>query len=189
MPTLFWPILSLVTVLAIGYAAVAVATYAARRRLPPLTMPDGEPVPVTPLQRLATQTLWLVLPLALAAAAMVVHHGIAETWANDQVRMPATGLVVAAIAAYAFYGARIAYWSKGDGQQLDERDRAILASAPAGQAGAMLVVLAAWMIGLGEAAQATQTVPVAALYAMFWSVFLTSLIALLVGVVLGYRRS
>ena len=58
--------------------------------------------------------------------------------------------------------------SQRDDGALDERDRAILASAPAGQAPAMMVTMAAWMIGLIETYHASHLVPSAFRYHMFW---------------------
>ena len=53
----------------------------------------------------------------------------------------------------------------------------------------LIVTLAAWMIGLGEAFQSTHLVPSSFIYLIFWSCVLVSLIAMLAGVVIGYRRS
>jgi len=110
-------------------------------------------------------------------------------WENDTVRLTTTGFLVAAVVAFAFYNSRVWRWTKNDDGPLDERDRVILAAAPAGQAPAMLVTLAAWMIALTEAYASTRFIPSAFLYLIFWSLLMVSVLGLLAGVVLGYRRS
>jgi hypothetical protein len=178
------------TVIALG-AAFGLTYLAVRRnvrRLPPIVLPAGETMPVTALERLAKRSLILVLLPTLAAAAVVAYHGPDVWWANDHVRLLATGLLVAALAAFTFYVARIGAWTSRDDGTLDERDRAILASAPAGQAPAMLVTLAAWMIGLIEAYHGVESVPTVFLYLIFWSCVMVSVLALLAGVVVGSRR-
>ena len=183
------PILWTVIALAVGFGAFYFVVRRAQRRLPPIVLPPGEKMPTTPLQRLALWTLLAILVLTLAAAGVVAWHGPEVAWHSDPVRLTATGLLLAALAVYAVYGARIGMWgARGDGT-LDERDRAILASAPAGQAPAMLVTLAAWMIGLIETYHGAGAVPTVFLYLMFWSCLMASVVALPAGVLLGYRRS
>ena len=76
----------------------------------------------------------------------------------------------------------------GDGR-FDERDGLIMARSCAGVGGAMMVVMAAWMIGLTEAHIETRLVPTYYLYLVFWSLVLTNVIASLAGILLAYRRS
>ena len=183
------PILWTVLAIAAALAVVHVAVRRARRRLPPLEIPAGETLPTTPLQRLAAWSLAGVSLFAAAAAAVVAWNGVQVAWDDDAVRLTATGLVLAAVAVYAVYGSRVAFLASRDDGALDERDRAILAAAPAGQAPAMLVTLAVWMIVLIERHHATHLVPSAYLYLLFWSTFLVSMLSLLAGVVVGYRRT
>ena len=53
----------------------------------------------------------------------------------------------------------------------------------------MMVVLAAWMVGLIEAHIETRLVPTYFLYLIFWSCVMTNVIASLAGILLAYRRS
>ncbi len=161
----------------------------AQRRLPPIALPPGESMPVTALQRLAWRTLIAVLLLTLAAAAVVVYSGVEAWWEKDAVRLTATGLLIAALIVFALYMSRVWRWMARDGGALDERDRAILVAAPAGQGPAMLVTLAAWMIGLVETHQSTHMIHSAFLYLIFWSCVMVSVLAQLAGVLVGYRRS
>ena len=181
----------LFSVIALGaaFGVFLVAVRRAQRRLPPIQLAPGERLPTTPLQRLAQRCLVLSLLPTLAAAGVVVYHGPRVWWDSDPVRLSATGLLLLALGVYAVYGVRIGIWAARDDGTLDERDRAILASAPAGQAPAMIVTLAAWMIGLIEAYHGAGAVPSLFLYLIFWSCLMVSVLALLAGVVIGYRRS
>jgi len=105
------------------------------------------------------------------------------------VRLTATGLPLAGLGVFTVYLLRIGRWMAQDGGALQERDRAILASAPAGQAPAMIITLAAWPVGLIEAYHGAHLVPSVFLYLIFWSCLMVSVLTLLAGVVVGYRRS
>ena len=93
------------------------------------------------------------------------------------------------LVAFAIYNGRVWRWTARDDGPLDERDRVILAAAPAGQAPAMIVTLAAWTIALTETYRSTQLIPSVFLYLIFWSLLMVSVLGLLAGVVMGYRRS
>lgn len=184
MAIILWMLIALVAIFGVLLAAVRMA----QRQLPPLTLPPGERMPTTALQRLAGRTLLATGALTLIAAAIVVWYGVAAWWENDSIRLTVTGVLLAGLAVFTVYIGRVWRLVARDDGSLDERDRAILASAPAGQAPAMLVTFAAWMIGLSETYHQTHLVPSAFLYLIFWSLLMVSLLGLLAGVVLGYRR-
>ncbi len=185
MKAILWSII----VLGAAFGVLYVVVRRAQRTLPPIVLPSGETMPSTALQRLAWQSLAPIFLLTLAAAAVVAYNGTSVAWENDAVRLSATGLLLAALAVFTYYISRVRTWIIRDDGTLDERDRAILASAPAGQAPAMMVTLAAWMIFLIETYHASRLVPSAFLYLIFWSLLMVSILALLAGVVIGYRRS
>lgn len=178
-------------IIAIG--AAGIWSYIAVRRtqhvLKPVAMPPHEPMPMTPLQRVVWQALVPTLLFAVIAGWMVGYHGVEAVWNNDSVRITVTLLLLAALGGYTYYIARLRLWLTKDDGTLDERDRAILAAAPAGQAPAMMVAMAAWMIALTERYHQAHLVPSAYLYAMFWTLLLVSIIASLLGILVGYRRS
>lgn len=183
--TILWIILALV----IAFALVALAARRTRRLLPALELPPGETLPAAPLQRLATRGFIAAGALTAVSAGIVALAGPQRFRDDDGVRLAVTGLMIVALIAAALVSLRASRWaSTGDGL-LDERDRTILAGASGGQAGAMLVALAAWMIGLTEAFRTAGGVPVVYLYLMFWSIVLVSQLAWLAGIVLTYRRS
>lgn len=181
-------ILWIVLAVAVALAFVYFGALRARRLLPKLELPPGESLPQTPLQRMAKWTLGFSALLVALAAAIVVYHGPQVYWDDDRVRLTVMGLLMAVLATFSVLMVRTAKWIAGDAAQMDERDRAILAHAPAGQGGAILVTLGAWIIGLAETYHETHQVPIVFLYLMFWSCLMMSLLAWLAGIVLGYRR-
>jgi purine-cytosine permease-like protein len=185
MPVILWSILAVVLVLGV----IAVARYHSRSILPPLVLPPGETLPTAPLQRLVRWSLALgVVPMA-AAAVLVAWYGPTEYSADDAVRLLVTGLLLASLIVLAVPTLLASAWATRDDDRLDERDRAILARAPAGQAGAILVLLAVWVIALTETFRGEPGIPSVFLTLMFWSCLLVSLLASNVGILLGYRRS
>lgn len=178
-------------ILALGIAATwsFITVRRAQQLFPDVPLPAGEALPTTALQRLARLAFGLTLVPALAAAIVVVYHGVETVWNTDHVRITVTVLNLAALAGFTYYLARVRRWLTTDDGSLDERDRAILAAAPAAQAPAMMVTFGVWMIALIERFQPTHLVPSAFLYAIFWSLLMVSVVALLAGVLIGYRRA
>lgn len=123
------------------------------------------------------------------AAGIVATYGPHVFWNDDRVRLTVTGLLLAALGVFAFVSARAGLWIAKDDGHLDERDRAILAGASAGQAGAILVTLAVWAIALTETYHSAGSIPVVFLYLIFWSCLTMSFLAWFGGIVIGYRRS
>lgn len=172
-----------------AFAAMLFFVRRAQDVIPPITLAPGESIPATALQRLAAQSLAGTLAFTAAAAALVGYHGVEVWFDTDSVRLPVTGLLLGGLAVFTYYITRVRLWLMRDDGTLDERDRAILASAPAGQAPAMMVTMTAWMLVLIEKYHATHLVPSAYLYIIFWSLLMVSMLAALAGVVIGYRRN
>jgi hypothetical protein len=183
------PILWITVALAAALAFVYFSARRARALRPPIVLAPGESMPTTPLQRLAQRALAACLLLAILGAAIVVHYGPQVYWDSDQVRLTVMGVLMAMLAVFSFVGVRTAYWLRQGDAVIDERDRAVLAGASAGQSGAILVTLAVWQIGLAETFHSTHLVPMVHLYLVFWSCVVMTLLAWLAGIVLGYRRS
>ena len=182
MSVVLWGILAI----AAGLAGVTVAVWLAQPRLPPLE--PGTDLPATPLQRLARWGLLLGILPGIAAAVVVLHYGPQRVYDDDAVRTIFTLLLMAMIVIFLIVTVRLKTWvTRADGA-LDERDRAILGRAPAFQSAAMLVTLAAWMIGLVERFHAAGAVPLFYLYLIFCSCWAANLLALPVGILVGYRR-
>lgn len=183
MAIVFWILLSLAA--AGGWSYLTVRRV--QRVLRPIALPDGERLPMTAMQRVAWQALIPTLLCIIISGVIVAQHGVIAVWDNDQVRVTVTLVNLAALAGYTYWIARVRTWMIRD-DTLDERDRAVLAASPAGQAPAMMVAMAAWLIYLSETFHATHLIHSAYLYAMFWTVLLTSIVASLLGVLVGYRR-
>jgi len=179
-------LLILAVVVALGWSFITVRR--SQLMLKHVAVPSGEPMPMTAVQRVAWQALVPTLLFALAAAATVGYYGVVAVWDNDIVRKVVTLMLLAALGGYTYHIMRLRTWLVRDDGTLDERDRAILAAAPAGQAPAMMVAMAAWMIYLAEGYHETHLVPSAYLFAMFWTLLMVSVIASLVGILIGYRR-
>lgn len=187
MSAILWAILAI----AAGLFVLTALTWLRRPRMPALE--PGTEFPPTPLQRLARWGLVLGALPGLAAVGMVLHYGAQTIYDDDHLRMGFTLLLLAIVAVFLVVTVRLRNWvvrrdGAGNGG-LDERDRAILGRAPSLQSAAMLVTLAAWMIGLVEHFHTAGAVPVFYLYLIFWSCWAVSLLAFPLGILLGYRRS
>jgi hypothetical protein len=185
MSVIFWSILAL----ALVPAAVAVATFHSGSLAPPLVMPPGETFPTTSLQRLVHRSLALGLAPLVVAGVLVARFGPNAYSNDDAVRLWVTGLLLASVLALAAPTVVAGTWARRDDDRLDERDRAIFARAPAGQAAAMLVLLAIWMIALTETFSGEPGIPAVFLSLIFWSCLLVGLLGSSVGILLSYRRA
>ncbi|MHC5210920.1 MAG: hypothetical protein ACYTG2_09405 [Planctomycetota bacterium] len=177
--------------LAIGltFVAVLVAAYHARSIAPPLEMPLGETMPTAPLQRLVRWSLVLgPLPL-LAAAGVVWWFGPAAYDQDVTARLSVTGLLLLSMCTLVTPHLFAGIWCTRDSGKMDERDRSILSRAPAGQAAAMMVLLAVWMVALQESFRGEPGIPGVFLHLMFWSCLLVGLMGSHVGMLIAYRRS
>ena len=183
------PIMWIILALIIAGALIFVSSLKTRRSLPALELPEGETLPLTVMQKRASWALFVVVLLVGTAAGCVAWFGPQVWWDNDAVRHPVTALLLGALIVYMFFvrGAR-ALELRDDGS-FDERDAAILNRSCAGVGGAMMVVLAAWMVGLIEAHIEIRLVPAYFLYLIFWSCVMTNVIASLGAILLAYRRS
>ena len=183
------PVLWIIVALLIAGALVFVSSLRTRKALPVLELPDGESLPRTALQKRAAWALLGAVLLTAAAAALLVHYGVQAWWDVDSIRHTITALMLGALLVFLVFMMSIrALEEAGDGR-FDERDGLIMARSCAGVGGAMMVVMAAWMIGLTEAHIETRLVPTYYLYLVFWSLVLTNVIASLAGILLAYRRS
>lgn len=171
-----------------GLLAIVVVMRLALRRRPPLHLEPGESLPSTPLQRLAGWCIAGGSLLSVAAAALIMRFGPEAFYDDNRIRLAITALLLAAIAVLALFSLRVRHWVAREDAALDERDQAIFGRAPAAQSIAMLMTLAVWVVGLQETFLRTRLVPMVYLYLVFWSCLIVNLLALPIGVLLGYRR-
>jgi hypothetical protein len=182
-------ILWIVVGLLIAGIFVYLSSVRTRRLLPKTDLPPGEKVPRTPLQRLAGWTLLAVGLLTAAAAGIVAYHGPQVWWDSDPVRLTVTFILIAALGVYLVFTLTIrALEARADGS-FDERDGAIISRSYAPVGGAMMVILAVWMVALTESYRETRLIPSYYLYLIFWSCVMTNVLASIAGILLAYRRS
>lgn len=184
-----YPILWIIAALLVAGVLVVVASLRTRRQLPAIELPAGESLPMTAIQKRAGWALLGVALLTTAAAAFLVRFGAEQWWDDDSIRLTVTFLLLAALGVYLAFMMSVRALEVRDDGSFDERDRAILNRSCAGVGGAMMVVMAAWMIGLVEAFHETRLVPSYFLYLIFWSCVMTNVIASIAGILLAYRRS
>lgn len=184
MNLILWIILALI----IAGAIVFVSSLRTRRALPALELPDGESLPGTLVQRRASWTLLVAVVLVVAAAASLALFGPQAWWENDPVRHVVTALLLGVLIAYLFFVRSVRALEERDDGSFDERDATILGRSCAGVGGAMMVVVAAWMVALTETYIETRLIPSYFLHLIFWSCVVTNVIASLAGIILAYRR-
>lgn len=182
-------ILWIIAALLIAALFVYLASVQTRRLLPPIELPEGEKLPGTPLQRYARWTLLVIVLLTVTAAGLVAWQGPQVWWDSDPVRLTVTFTLIAALLAYLAFTMRVRALEAREDGSFDERDSTILGRSCAGVGGAMMTVLAVWMIALTETYQATHMVPSYFLYLIFWSAVMTNVIASIAGILLAYQRS
>lgn len=178
-----WILLALIA----GLLVVSFSVRRAMRERPRLDLGPEERT-VTPLQRLAGWAVGLGLLVTACAVGLVVCFGPKAFDTDDAVRLTVTGVLFLGLALFTGFLIRVRLWLRREDGVLDERDRAILKGAPSAQPGAMLVTLAVWMVGLQETYRATGSVPLVYLYLIFWSLLVVDLIALPLGILIGYRK-
>lgn len=182
------PVLWIIVALLVAGALVFASSLRTRRMLPPVRLPDGEKLPKTILQERAGRALLIVTLLTAAAAGCLIWFGPQVWWEDDPVRHLVTGLLLVGLLVFAAFMSGVSALEKRQDGSFDERDQAIMARSSSGVGGAVMVVMAAWMIGLMETHIETRLVPTYYLYLMVWSCAMTNAIASLAGILLAYRR-
>ena len=145
------------------------------------------PVPATDLQRVAFWGLLAGLVVVAAAAWMLITTGPEVVYDDDTLRLRFTGIVLTGVALFAALSSWVGIVLTRRAK-LDERDMAVLARAPMVQGGLMLITLAAWEIYLQETFRGTPGIPVTYLHLIFWSCLAANMIAMPIGILIGYRR-
>jgi hypothetical protein len=183
------PILWLIAAILVAGIIIFVSSLATRRHLPPIELAEGESLPKTALQKRAAITLASIGSLSAVAAGCVVYYGPQVWWDNDAVRLSVTLLLLAALGIYLAFTIGIRSLATRSEGAFDERDSAIMGRSCAGVGGAMMTVIAIWMVALTEAHIESHLVPTYYLYLIFWSCVMTNVIASLAGILLAYRRA
>ena len=144
---------------------------------------------MAPLQKRALISLVLGLVWTVILVVLFVTRGGIEAFMNDTTtRILLSVLFVALLMFAAFLGVP---WKarSGRGVDVDERDLEILRRAPRVQLTAMMLTLAAWVIGLTEFYWDQGSIPIMWPYLMMLTTILVSTLAQSAGVLIGYWRS
>jgi hypothetical protein len=184
MEFILWSVIALL----IGAALVVFGARRTRQLLPAIDLPPGESMSPAPVQRLARRALVAIVLLVALAVSLVVVYGPETWWNDDPLRLTVTGVLLAALVVLLLFNIRVRALATRDEGAFDERDEIILGRSCAGVGGAMMTVMAAWMIGLIESHQPSGMIPSYWLHLVFWSLVMTNVIATMAGIVLSYRR-
>ena len=190
MPSgLIWFGLSLVLAL-LTLRVLQSRTRAGRKTREPVLDDDGTKLPLTPLQKRAWIGLAIGGVVVVALACVFADRGAESFYQDRTTRLLVVGIILAGIVGYGavLLPLMAAAAHRRKTPVLDERDRAILSRAPAVEAGAIKLSLAAWAVGLTEAYWDQGSIPIAYPYLIFMTTLVVSLTALSLGILLGYRR-
>jgi hypothetical protein len=185
MPVILWSVLAVVLVILTVFAA----SLYGRIVSPPIPLPVGEELPPTRLQRAVSWSLALSVPMVAVAGGLVGWFGPVAYSDDDTVRLTVTVLLIIGLITLAAPTILAGAWARAGDTTLDERDRAILGRASAGQAAAILIVLAVWAVALTETFHGQPGVPTEFLYLIVWSCLLVTPLASNVAILIGYRWS
>ena len=117
----------------------------------------------------------------ISIVVVFITKGGVTTYTEDSgMRLLMGGLFLGGIIAYSLM------WFLTRGATMDERDRLILSRTPKIQLLAVMLSLAAWAIGLGEAYWDEGQIPVIFPYLILLSTVIVNILALNVGVLIGY---
>jgi hypothetical protein len=143
-------------------------------------------LPMTQLQKRAWLGLAIGVLVSITLTALLAARGPTQFFADDATRFTFYGILAGGGLLWG-----LVYWltRQPSGVSLDERDRAILARAPAIQSGLILLTLAAWMIGLTEAYRAEGSIPIVFASLIFWSGWMMHMLGLSIGVLYGFWRA
>ncbi len=149
--------------------------------------PRGERLPVTVLQKRAWIGLVAGLLTLFAGVVLFAVRGLDRYDDDPATRFAVYALLFVGAATHFFVVPRTPGGKPRRG--VDERDLSIFERAPAIQGVAVLVVLAAWAIGLTESFDEVGAIPIVFPSLIFLSAFLVHLVSLSLAILLGYRRS
>jgi len=183
-----WMVPMLGGVVALGAIAVYSA-YLVWVRRDRLTLEERRELAATPMPKLQKRALFstaIGLITLGVLSAILTTYGAAEYWDNDDLRLTVVAIFIAGLATHVgLLTAMVSpLWSEES--ELDERDRQVLATAPAVQTGLVLLTLAAWHTSLIVRFHDQGAVPTVYLYLIFGTVVLVSLIGHSAGIVVGY---
>jgi hypothetical protein len=140
---------------------------------------------MAPLQKRALYSLVVGVVLAIALIMVFILKGDVTTFDEDQgFRLIVYALWIGVPLAYLI----IVNLTLRKPEQIDERDRLIMAKAPRVQYLSVLFSLVAWTIALTEVYWDARQVPVIYLTLIMISILIVSTLAQSIGILIGYWR-
>ena len=140
---------------------------------------------MAPLQKRALYGVAFGVLWAIAIVAVFLLKGGAGNFSEDvQFRSIIDGLWIGGLIAYLILFETLLH-KPG---KVDERDKLIMAWAPAIQWRAVIFTMAAWVIALSEVYHEQGQIPVIFLFIVFMSILIVSMIAQCAGILVGYWR-
>ncbi len=142
---------------------------------------------MAPLQKRAWFGLGIIVVVFTAILAIVITKG-ATSWDEDTgMRLIVYALFAAGIASY---GIMLFLTRRKPGQSeiMDERDRVIMSRVPTVQLWAVVISLVVWNIALTGSYGEQGEIPIVFHQLMVSSILIISVLAQVIGILIGYRR-
>jgi len=157
-------------------------------RVPQLTSEEAADMADAPMPSLQKRALWGLVIGATALVAISVllaREGLAASDRDDALRLVVLGMFLAGLLGSAAV-TNLPLLRVPARENLDERDRVVLARAPTAQVALMILGLVVWVIALSERFHDAGSVPVVYLYLIFGSIILLMMVGQSLGILLGY---
>jgi len=179
------PILGAVIVFGVLGLILLVRVWPRRSDLTAEERAEMAAAPMPPLKKRALLGLAIGVVTATITTWLVATNGAAEYWENDDLRLQVVIVFIVGLISHSLVPALLMLKDESTGG-IDERDRAILARAPAVLFPAVLLTLGAWNVSFTLRFHDEGAVPMVYMYLLFGSVLLVMMIAQSLGVLLFY---
>jgi hypothetical protein len=150
---------------------------------------NGRRTAMTPQQKRAWYGLAIGIIWTLAMVALFVIKGATAFDEDTGMRFTAYAIFAAGVLAYVAMLYVTGWRMRREGVIMDERDRLILRKVPVYQMFAVLLTLAAWMIGLTEVYWDKGQIPIVFPNLMFYSAIVVNIVFASAGTLIAYWRT
>jgi hypothetical protein len=150
--------------------------------------PGQRKLPPAPLQKRALWGLTITILTTVAVVFTFIARDASLYYEDKGTRLLVLGIIIAGALAYGVVVLRTRFKDGPDSIILDERDRMIIARAPAVQLNAVLISLVIWCVALTEVYWDSGAIPIFYPYLMFWATYAVSILAWCLGILIGYHR-
>ncbi len=179
------PILGVVILLDAAAVIIIVRYWPKKAKLSPEVLMEMADAPMPILQKRAWWGLGIGVAAFCVIAVILTTKGAMTYWVDDDLRLVVVGIFMAGLLGSVGV-TNLPLIRRPARQQLDERDRAVLARAPTAQMTLVVLGVAVWVFSLTRQFHDEGAVPVVYLYLMFGSIILFMMIGQSLGILLGY---